>query len=525
MALITYVTQIRRLAAWLALPIVLGVAACGGTAAPKADPHAFVSIDIAEPAHLIPSATNDISGSQVLAALFAPLVDYDEANKPYEVAADSITSADNTVWTIKLKPGWTFHNGEPVNADSYLNAWAYASHAPSKQDNASFFEHVSALRKVDELTFAVTLDQPFLDFRTELGYTAFYPLPKAAFVDPAANPLVLKQDYENAPIGNGPFKMKGAWQHGSKVEVQRFDGYRGSEKPKVAGITFKIYHDAQAAYSDLLAHKLDVIRAIPADRLSTAARDLGERFQRSPAARFDFLAFPLYRPEFQNPNVRKAISMAIDRQDLAQRVFDGAARPADSFVPPVVAGYRAGTCGESCGFDAADAKRLYASAGGPPSLTITYNADGPHQHWVEATCAQLHAVLDVACLASPVATFGDLQAKALNKELTGMFRLGWSFDYPSMQNYLAPLYSTTGGSNYYGYSNRQFDTLVEQGETASTLDDAIKKWRACEDILARDLPIVPVRFEQNNFGHSSKVRNVQLDLYRRVNLLKLESIR
>lgn len=516
--------HVRRLAALtvLTLTAAISLAACGKTA--STNPNRVVSIDIVEPTHLLPSSTTDISGSQVLAALFAPLVDYDDANKPYEVVADSIATTDNTVWTIKLKPGWTFHNGEPVDADSYLNAWRYASYAPNKQDNASFFEHISALHKMDELTFSVTLDQPFLDFKTELGYTAFYPLPKAAFVDVNATPLVLRNDFESAPIGNGPFKMKGTWRHDSAVEVQRYEGYRGAEKPKVAGIVFKIYHDSKAAYADLLANNLDVIRSIPTGSLSTAAGDLGDRFQRSPASRFDFLAFPLYREEFKSPDVRKAISMAINRDELAERIFDGAVKPADSFVSPVVAGYRAGTCGAPCHFNAAEAKRLYDAAHGPSKLTITYNADGPHQQWVEATCAQIHAALGVECDATPVAKFSDLQAKALNKELTGMFRLGWSFDYPSMQNYLAPLYSTTGGSNYYGYSNRQFDNLVEAGEAASTLDDAIKKWRAGEDILARDLPIIPLRFEQNNFGYSTRMRGVQLDLYNRVNLLKIEAI-
>jgi len=105
-----------------------------------------------------------------------------------------------------------------------------------------------------------------------------------------------------------------------------------------------------------------------------------------------------------------------------------------------------------------------------------------------------------------------------------MFRMGWVMDYPSMENYLGPLYSTTGSSNYYGYSNPQFDTLVAEGAAAPSPDESIKKYQAAEDILAQDMPVIPLRFAQNNFGHSTKVRNVEIDLYSRVDLTNIEVI-
>ncbi len=200
--------QVRRFAALAALPVVtsLGLVACGqgGDDASESNPTAIVSIEIAEPQHLIPTNTNETSGSQVLAALFTPLVSYDEANKPVEDAAESISSTDNTAWTIKLKDGYTFHNGEKVTADSYINAWNYGAYAPNGQGNSYFFEKIagyadlqstdpdddgpqtaptpkanklSGLAKVDDLTFTVTLTAPYVDFKTMLGYTAFYPLP------------------------------------------------------------------------------------------------------------------------------------------------------------------------------------------------------------------------------------------------------------------------------------------------------------------------------------------------------------
>jgi len=191
-------------------------------------------------------------------------------------------------------------------------------------------------------------------------------------------------------------------------------------------------------------------------------------------------------------------------------------------VSPVVAGFRDKSCGAACEFKPAEAKAMYQAAGGPKDINITYNNDGGHKQWVDATCNQLKTNLGVNCVGTPEAKFADLLQKVEDKKDVGMFRMGWVMDYPSMENYLGPLYSTTGSSNYYGYSNPQFDTLVKQGSAAANQEEAIKKYQQAEDLLAKDMPVLPLRFGQNNFGHSTKVTNVQMDLFNRVDLVKIE---
>src|SRR5688572_5190310 len=140
--------QVRRLAAWAALPVAVtvGLSACGqggqSGSAGTVDQNGVARIGIAEPKHLIPTNTSETSGSQVLAALFSPLVDFDSANKPYEVAAEKVETTDNKVWTIKLKDGYTFHNGEKVVADNYIDAWNYGAYGPNAQDNNYFFDKI-----------------------------------------------------------------------------------------------------------------------------------------------------------------------------------------------------------------------------------------------------------------------------------------------------------------------------------------------------------------------------------------------
>ncbi|GIG89536.1 peptide ABC transporter substrate-binding protein [Plantactinospora endophytica] len=541
--------QVRRLAAWTALPLAatLGLAACGGGGdSGESDPNATVSIQIAEPQHLISTNTNDSSGNQVLSALFAPLVDYDEQNKPFEVAAESVNSTDNLTWTIKLKDGYTFHNGEKVTSDSYLNAWNYGAYGPNGQGNSYFFEKIAGfddlqskdpdgdgpqkapepkaqtltgLKKVDDLTFTVTLAKPYSEFKTILGYTAFYPLPEAAFSAPG----VIKDGYEDAPIGNGPFKMKGTWQHDAKVEVERYDAFPG-DKPKIAGAEFRIYQQLTAAYADVLSDNLDVDVTVPTENLSTAATDLGDRFQQSQNSSFQFVAFPTFQKEFSKPDVRKAISMAIDRDEITKSIFKESQISARSFVSPVVAGYRDDTCGEACEFNPTKAKELYQAAGGPAELKITYNGDGGHKDWVDATCNQLKTNLGVDCVGAAEPKFSDLLTKVEGKQPVGLIRMGWLMDYPSMENYLGPLYTTNGSSNYYGYSNPDFDRLVQEGTTAATPDEAVKKYQQAEDILATEMPVIPLRFGQNVYAHSTRVKNVEVDLFQVVDMTKIEVV-
>lgn len=540
--------QVRRLTAWTAIPLAatLGLAACNTDSA-DVNPNGIVSVEIAEPQHLVPGNTTESSGAQVLAALFSPLVAFDARNQAVEEAAASVTSTpDHKVWTITLKPGYTFHNGEPVISDNYIDAWNYAAYFPNGQANGYFLSRVagyddlqstdpdgdgprrapkpkrdkmSGLKKVDDLTFTVTLSDPFTEFKSMLNYTAFYPLPKAAW----SSPGVLREDFEAAPIGQGAFQMVGEWEHDVKVDVQRYEQFPGV-KPKVAGVEFRIYLQQSAAYADVTSDNLDVVRQIPTESITSAPTDLGDRFQRSAASQFQVLAFPTFQREFSDPEVRRAISMAIDRDEIIRSIFKDSQTSARSFVSPVVAGYRDNTCGAACEYNPQQAKAQYEAAGGPKTIQISYNADGSHKDWVEATCNELKENLGVECTPTPEPQFANMLDKLAVREPLGMFRMGWVMDYPSMENYLGPLYSTRGSSNYYGYSNQEFDQLLKAGAAAPTLDESIRKYQEAEDILAKDMPVIPLRFAQNNFGHSTKVRNVEIDLYSRVNLAKIEVV-
>ena len=528
-----------------AAAIALLAAGCsGGGSDDTAASDKSITIGIGEPQHMIPSNTTESNGAEVNAALFYPLVDFDEKNEPVLKAAESITSDDNKVWTVKIKPGFTFHNGEPVTSDNYIDAWNYGAYGPNGQGGSYFFERIegyadmqsvdpdedgpkeapepkaktlTGLKKVDDTTFTVTLSAPFSGWESVIGYTVFFPLPKAAFKSPG----VLADGYEEAPIGNGPFKMRGTWQHDAQIVVDKYDGFKG-DAVKVDSVTYKIYQDEQAQYADLVAGNLDVQTLIPIESLGSAPSELGDRLQKSPNSSFAFVGFPTFQKEFSNVDVRRALSMAVNRKEMTDQIFLGSQTPATSFVSPVVAGFRENTCGDNCVYNPTEAKKLYDAAGGPKDIKITYNVDGGHKAWVDAMCNQIKASLSINCTGQGEPKFADLLTKVEKKENVGLIRLGWIMDYPLMENYLGPLYGTGGSSNYYGYSNPAFDNLVKEGSAAPTAEAAIQKWQQAEDILAKDMPVIPLRHGQNVFGFSEKVTNVEVDPQARVNLYKIE---
>lgn len=526
--------QARTLLSWTTLAaLVIGTAGCDLVREGDDElPQGFVAMAVSEPEDLLPSDVRDAGSSQILAALFTPLVGYDAERRPVQAAAQSITSTDNRVWTITLAPGYTFHNGEPVTAQSYLDAWNYAAYGPHQQRNGYLFERIegfaemqgttptattlTGLQLVDPTTFTVTLGTPFVDFRAMLGHPAFSPLPKAAF----GSPNELAAGFDNAVIGQGPFRLTGPRTPGQPIDVRRHDA--AVVKAKVNGVRFLVYRDISQAYDDLADGGVDVAPGIPDAKLPEAARQLGDRLLTAPSSTMTMLAFPASERALSKPAVRRAISMAIDRDQLVESLFPGAELPARSFVAPPVVGYRAQGCAASCTFDPAAAKSAYQEAGGPPTLRVSYNNDGGHQRWVDATCQQLTANLGVDCTGAAEPTFEAVLDKVRATQPVGMFRMTWFMDYPSMDSYLRPLFTSDGASNFHRYQNSEFDDTVRDAAAAKTSEAAVTAYQRAEAILARDMPVIPLRFEQTVVGRSERVPAVSLDAFNRVDLSTIE---
>ncbi|MEC3996779.1 ABC transporter substrate-binding protein [Actinacidiphila sp. DG2A-62] len=483
---------------------------------------------------LEPANTNEVQGGKVLDMIFRGLKKYDpKTAKAENMIADSITSSDSQNFDIKLKSGWKFSNGEPVNADSFINAWNYDALLKNAQLNASFFSYIdgydkvhpdaagasssatklSGLQKVNDLEFKVKLNQKFSLWPETLGYSAFYPLPKAFFSDHAA--------WLKKPIGNGPYEIS-SYTKGSQMSLRKWDGYKGPDAAQNNGVDLRVYTDNNTAYTDLQAGNLDLVDDIPANQLKNVKSDLGSRYINEPAGIIQTIAFPLYSAKWKPAKtalVRQGLSMAINREQITQQIFQKTRTPATDWTSPVLGaagGYQAGVCGDACTYNPTKAKQLIQQGGGLPGgkITITYNADtGSHKEWIDAVCNSINNALgnNKACVGAPVGTFADFRNKITNKQMTDPFRAGWQMDYPLIQDFLQPQYYTNASSNDSHYSSAAFDNLVNQANAESDSSAAVGKFQDAEKVLAKDMPAIPLWYQNGSAGYSSKLSNVLLN--------------
>jgi oligopeptide transport system substrate-binding protein len=473
-----------------------------------------------EPQSLIPADSTEVCGSKVLDQLFAGLVEYDaETSEAVNMMAESIESDDATNWTITIRDDFTFHDGEPVTAQSYVDAWNFAVDPEQGNRNATFFENfvgydevtegtadtMAGVEAVDETTITVELTEPFAVFPTVVGYTAFYPLPSAAYDDIDA--------FESAPIGNGRYQMDGQWEHDQEIAVTRYEDFPSDLDPGVAErITWVIYSDVNAAYLDVQAGNLDILDSIPPEREGTVENDIGEdNLIRTETSTFTYLGFPVYQEPFDNPDMRRAISMAIDRQEIIDAIFSGARTPARAVVAPSLPQHREDAC-EYCEFDPDRAAELFEEAGGLEGpLTLYFNSGAGHEEWVEAIGNQLIANLGIEDVQFESLEFAQYLDLLDGQEITGPFRLGWVLSYPSPQYALEPLYATGRSSNFFGYSSQEFDDLIAQGNSAEDTDQADDFYLQAEDVLLEDMPNAPLWFETRTSVFTENVSNVVMD--------------
>ncbi|ARP72148.1 ABC transporter substrate-binding protein [Streptomyces pluripotens] len=523
-------------ARWVAgaAAVALAATGCGGGGSSGGGGNdAVLSSSWGDPQNpLEPANTNEVQGGKVLDMIFRGLKRYDpESGKAENWLAESIDTTDSQNFTIKVKDGWTFSNGEQVTAQSFVDAWNYGASLKNNQKNAYFFGYIdgydqvhpasgtqsadtlSGLKVVDDHTFTVKLNQKFSSFPDTLGYAAFDPLPQSFFTDHA--------NWLKKPIGNGPYAIE-SYAKGSQMSLKRWDGYPGEDKAQNGGVTLKVYTDNNTAYTDLLAGNLDLVDDIPASQLKNVKSDLGDRYINTPAGIIQTLAFPYYDKAWDTSGaekVRTGLSMAINRKQITQTIFNNTRTPATDWTSPVLGkdgGYKEGLCGSACDYDPAQAKKLIQEGGGLPGgqIKITYNADtGSHKQWVDAVCNSINNALgnNRACVGNPVGTFADFRNQIGQHKMTGPFRAGWQMDYPLIQNFLQPLYYTNASSNDGQWSNQEFDKLVDQANAETDTTKAVSTFQQAEEVVRDNMAAIPLWYQNGSAGYSQRLSNVALN--------------
>ncbi|WP_406002804.1 ABC transporter substrate-binding protein [Streptomyces sp. NBC_00829] len=507
----------RTAAASVAFALALTACAGGGKGNSRPGSAKGFSVAVGEPEHLTPGRT--LVTLEPLRVLFAPLTKVDTKGRISYIQAESVTSSDSRHWTIKLRQGWTFHNGEPVTAANYADAWNQAAYAPNAwvangqlaniegyaalnpKKGKPVTKTLSGVKVVDPTTLEVTLTSPDSQFPLQLtpNQVGFYPLPKAAFKDPTG--------YDRKPIGNGPFAMTAPWAKDKGATVTTFKAYRGT-KPASSSITFKSYADLQTAYTDAQAGTTDVI-GVPASKLGQAKADFGKRLYTYDAPALEFLGLPLYDKRFKDVRLRRALSMAIDRAAVNKAIYGGLYTPATSLTPSSEVGAKTGIC-DACRFDPAAAKQLLQEAGGwSGTMVITYPGGLGLDELYKAIANQLRQNLGIhEVTAKPTSDWSEFSDKVFGKKVTGPYFGHWGALYPSMQNTLRGIFTKAGGCYVCSYySDDDVDALLKQAD-AATPEKAPELYNRAQERILQDFPVVPLYYGTYVYASTAQVTGV-----------------
>ena len=454
---------------------------------------------------LIPSNTTETGGGKVIDSLFEGLVSYDADGKPVNEVAKSIDTDDSKTFDIKLNTGYTFTNGEKVTAESFTKAWNWAAQFSNKQSASYFFENIegynaekdselTGLKVVSDDEFTVKLKSAQSDFPLSLGYSAFVPLPSSFYDDTKA--------FGENPIGNGPYKFDGkkAWTHNQSIKLVANKDYEGKRKPKNGGLTITFYTSQDTAYADAQGGNLDVLDAVPDANFQTYKSDFPDSNVNQPAAIFQGIYLPYYLDHWKGEEGklrREAVSMAINRKEITDKIFDGTRTPAKDFTSPVIAGWNDDLEGsEVLDYNKSEAKKLWAEADKiskyNDTLTITYNADGGHQAWVTAVTNSISSTLGIKAEGNAIPTFQEALDIQTNDKLTGGSRTGWQADYPSLYNFLGPTMGEGSSSNYARYDSEEYNDLLAKGRSAETVEQGNEYFDQAQELLFQDLPEIPL---------------------------------
>lgn len=491
-----------------------------------------VTAFLIEPKAIDPYNAQESEGVEVVANVFEGLVTFDPRTSELKpaVAQEWEANEDFTVWTFKLRQGAKFHNGAEVTAEDFKFAWERIAN-PKTNPPSDVSYHLAPIKGFDEMqagsatelegvkakdkyTLEVTLSFGFPDFVYVTGHPALAPVPKTAVEkDPQA--------FAEKPVGNGPFMMAEPWKRNQYIKLKRFDGYYG-EKAKLDGVTFKIFKDEETAYLEFQAGKLDYTKSIPTGQVKAAIQKYGESedgYEPTPGKQV--LLGAETATYYMNANneseilnkadVRRAISLAIDRESMVKTLYEGTRKPATGLVPPGVVGFKE-NAGKYAKYDVEEAKKLLEKAGYPdgkglPTFKLSFNSGGGHDKVMELVQANLKAIgIQTELQGFEWAQFVTYRQKGEHQ----LARDGWIFDYPIIDNMLYPLFysKNVGKDNSSRYVNTEVDKLIDEARKEVDEKKRVEKYQKAEELILDDAGAIPLNFYAHRAVAQKKIKGL-----------------
>ncbi|MFF4487260.1 ABC transporter substrate-binding protein [Streptomyces sp. NPDC001544] len=497
---------------------------------------------ITEPVAIDPYNAQESEGILVADNLFTGLYDPtpDGHIKP-ELATSKKVSADGKTWTFTIKKGTKFTNGEDVNAESFIRGWNRVAVKSAASDVAYHmagiqgFDDVqsgkaktmSGLTAPDPYTLQVKLSKPDYEFDIKTTHPVFSPVPKAA--GDAHN-----KAYNDAPIGNGPFKMQGKWEHNKSITLVRNDDY-GLTKAHLDKVQIDILNannGVNLEYQGFESGQYDWARMptpqLPAAKAKYSAQNEWLQYE---APGMNYLMPVTDNKPLDSVKARQAISYAIDRDAIIKGVFQGMMTKSATILPPSFKDvYQKDLCTSCIKQDKAKAKQLAKEAGLKPGTTIElgYNTGSGHEEWIQAVQQQLEDVLGVKVKTNGK-PFAELLSDETKPNATGLYRYAWGADYPTPDNFLFPLLDSASinkdasgkvtGDNRARYSSKKFDDLVAKARATKDQAGRNDLYKQAEKVALDDQALIPLwNRTQFRLANTKKYGNVQMDFHEDPNL-------
>lgn len=463
----------------------------------------------ADPESLDPHKSRSMQANDVQRDLAEGLTGYSADGELEPRAAESWEiSTDGRSYTFRLRPGARWSNGDPVTAEDFVYSFrrlvdpgtaAFYSHSVIGVENAREILAGEAppdtlgVSAPEPLTLVVRLENPTPYFLSLLTHPSMFPVHRASVESEAtyARPGNF--------VTNGAYRLV-RWELGSFIELERNEFYWDNEDTAIDRVRWHVTPEPLSELNRYRAGELDITESVPPEVFGQVRAERPDELRVSPYLGVYYYGFNLTRPPFEgNPLLRQALSMAIDREVLAEQIVGRGETPAYSWVPPGVDNYDAPRftyAGLSPEERHAAARAAYEQAGysreNPAKVEIRYNTSEVHQRIALAVQSMWRDVLGVETTLINE-EFQVLLSNMRAMEVTEVFRSSWTGDYNDAHTFLQVL-TSAAPSNMTGYASEEFDSLMARA--AEQTDPGLRRlyMEEAERVLLDEHPVIPLYF-------------------------------
>lgn len=451
---------------------------------------------------LDPGRVSDDESVEICEQLYEHLVRYAPSSTEVqpELAESWEVDALGTVWTFHLRPGVSFHDGTPFDADAVVFSFDrqrnpfHPHHEPDFAYWTDQYSYIEKIEAIDRLTVKIKIERPYAPFLSSL---AMFP---ASIVSPAAVARYGK-DFAFHPVGTGPFRFA-SWSPGDRIVIERNDAYWG-EKARVQRIVFRDIPDARQRLVALEGGAVDVAYSILPEELQYVKLHPDLRLHQIAVANVAYLAMNTSRPPFDDVEVRRAINHAVNKEPIVKLVYQGLAVPAFGPLPPSLWSYKPDI--EKYAYDPVRARAMLAAriAAGKLDPTRRYKLYVPSTPRTYLPDPELVARViqrnleDVGLKVDLVVQDLSSHYDALHAGKHDLCLFGWTADNGDPDNFLKVLLDHDDNrrgpeQNDAFYRNGELHGILTYAEETFDQAERIRLYRTAQDIIARDAPWVPL---------------------------------